>query len=143
MTDPFFSADEMLALQEAALPGMQTDIQIYAAHQTTSDAISAGNDYGDDVLTYAVVTDPDNTSEPLIVKGWLFQQVTPVATEDASQITTVNTVRLYVPLGTPIRVGDEVRVPDELGDVQAYTVADTNADITWKAWITCSLRELE
>jgi hypothetical protein len=142
MAQPFFSAAEVAALEQVALTGMQTDISISASTPTDSGGISASNDYGDDVVTYPVVTDPANPSNPLIVKAWLWQQPTPVAVADTDQIVTVNTVRMYVPLGTPVKVGDTVHVVNDPNAID-YVVADTNAEITWKAWLTCSLRELE
>lgn len=142
MVEPFFSSSELVAMQEAALPGMQTDVEIGRQTPTATGGIPSSNDYGDDVETYPVITDPANPSQPLIVKGWLFQKVTPVAEENTGAIVTVNTVRLYVPLGTPIKPGDTVHVVND-PDAIEYVVADTNNEITWKAWITCSLREIQ
>jgi hypothetical protein len=142
MVQPFFSPSEVAALEQVALTGMQTDISISASTPTDASSIPAGGDYGDDVITYPVVEDPANPPAPLIVKAWLFQQLTPVGAADTDQIVTVNTVRMFVPLGTPVHVGDTVNV---IGDPDAidYVVADTNNEITWKAWLACSLRELE
>lgn len=140
MVEPFFSAEELLELQEAAMPGMQTDIKIY--HRTPQDTSTgpASNDYGDDAATYPVL---QTGSADLVVKGWLYQTPTPVAAEDTGAIVTVNTYRLFVPLGTPIYPHDEVGALDEHGVEVRYEVSDTNADITWKAWISASLRRLE
>jgi hypothetical protein len=142
MTEPFFNASEMLALQEAARPALQTDIKIYHRTPTDTSTGPASNDYGDDAATYPVVQEGSPLAD-VTVKGMLYQRPTPVAGEDPGEIVTANTYRLFVPLGTRVYPHDEVEANDEHGVPVRYEVTDTNADITWKAYVTCSLRRLE
>lgn len=137
--EPFFSGSELVALQESALPGMQTDVQIFHRTPTDTSTGPASSDYGDDAATYPVVQ-AGSPAADLTVKGWLYQKPTPVAEEDTGEVVTVNTYRLFVPLGTPIFPHDEVAV---VGDSTRFEVSDTNTDITWKAYISASLRRLE
>ena len=55
----------------------------------------------------------------------------------AGALVTVNTYRLYLPVGTDIKVGDEVVV----GGDDVYIVSDTTAESTWMAVLECSLRK--
>jgi hypothetical protein len=140
--EPFFSQAELLSMQDAALPAMQTDIKIYHRTPTDTSTGPAANDYGDDTATYPVVQSGSPLAD-LTVKGMLYQLVTPVADEDSGEVVTANTYRLFVPLGTPVYPHDEVEALDEHGVAVRYEVSDTNADITWKAYVTASLRRLE
>jgi len=67
--------------------------------------------------------------------GWLHSVPTQVATTDAGALITVNTYRLYVPHDTDVRPGDHAVIGSD-----TYVVADTTADETWPALLSCSLR---
>jgi hypothetical protein len=123
MATPFFSAAQMSALQEFALRGMQTTVTIQ--RKTLTD-----NDYGDrETVTWTPVA---------TIKAWFWSRPTPVQTEDVGAVITVNTYRLFVPVGTDIRVGDQIKM-----GVDLYIVSDTTTESTWKAMLVCSLRRRE
>ena len=126
--------NQMAAIRDVALLGMLTDISI---ERRRVGAIPAGGDYGDDFLTYTETGE----SRREVIKGWFYSTPTPVQTVDSGAIVTVNTYRLYVPVGTDILPGDRVHVgPDPTFD---YTVSDTTATGTWLPLLTVSLRKRE
>lgn len=67
--------------------------------------------------------------------GWLHSTPIPVAIMDAGALVSVNTYRLYVPHDTDLRPGDHVVI-----SINTYVVADTTADETWPALLSCTLR---
>jgi len=87
---------------------------------------------GDDSVVFTESTESRRTT----VKGWFYSTPTPVQTEEAGAIVTVNTYRMFVPVGTDITDGDEVTVGGEV-----YSVSDTTVESTWQAMLTCSLRK--
>jgi len=99
--------------------------------------IPAGGDYGDDFLSYTTTNESRRTN----VNGWFHSTPTPVQEVDMGQIVTVNTYRLFLPVGTDIRVGDHVHVATNPTD--DYTVSDTTGEGTWLPLLTCSLRKKE
>lgn len=123
MPDHLLSDAQMLALQEVALLGMKTPITIQ--RKATTDTV-----YGDlDEVTYATVA---------TAKGWFYSTPTAVRDIDTGSVVTANTYRLYLPIGTNIRDGDQVVVGSEI-----YTVSDTTKESTWTALLNCSLRKRE
>ena len=123
MPDHLLSDAQMAALQEVALLGMKTPITIQ--RKVTSDT-----DYGDlENVSYSTVAS---------VKGWFYSTPTPTRDVDTGSVVTANTYRLFVPIGTNVRDGDQILVGSEI-----YTVSDTTKESTWTALLTCSLRKRE
>lgn len=122
-TKPFFSSSQMAQLRKIAMSGMTTDIVIQRREY-------ADDPYGDD----------EQVSYRSIVKtkGWLFSHVTPMQESDMGSLITANTYRLYIYVGTDIKVGDRV-----LANGDTYVVSDTTAESTWQALMVCSLRKRE
>jgi hypothetical protein len=106
--------------------GMQTMVTIRRRSVVVSD-------YGDDSVEF---TETHETMDHG-VKGWFYSTPTPVQEVNAGALVTVNTYRLYVPVGTDVVPGDEVLV----GDDGVYIVSDTTAESTWLAMLECSLRK--
>lgn len=131
----FLTENQMNRLRDIALLGMITTVTI---ERRAEGAIPAGGDYGDDFLSYTTTTE----SRRQTVKGWFYSTPTPLQEVDTGQIVTVNTYRLYLPVGTDIRPGDHVHVgnADPRDD---YTVSDTTGEGTWLPLLTCSLRKKE
>lgn len=97
-----------------------------------------------DVLIYDRVIEESSTgtaeswvARANTVKGWLYTTVTPVMTMGFALQGTVNTLRLYLELGTDIEPGDRVRIAGE-----TFTVSDTTAENTIQAMLTVSLRRI-
>lgn len=120
---PFFSDSQMKNLRMVARSGFATVVTIQ--RRTTSDSA-----YGDgDDVTWSTI---ERT------KGWLHSTPTPVQEADTGSIITVNTYRLFLPVGTNVKAGDQALIgPD------TYVVSDTTAESTWQAMMTCSLRKRE
>lgn len=131
--DRFLTANQMARVRDMALLGMVTPITI---ERRAEAAIPVGGDYGDDFLSYT----PTSESRRSTVKGWFYSTPTPVQDVDTGMVVTVNTYRLYVPVGTDILPGDHVHVGTAPED---YTVSDTTAEGTWLPLLTCSLRKRE
>ncbi len=127
--DRFFTDKQMQRIRDIPLLGMTTPIIIERRTEATP---PAGGDYGDDFLAFPVTSE----SRRLTVKGWFFSTPTPLQEVDSGVIVTVNTYRLYVPVGTDVLPGDQVRV-----GADSYTVSDTTAESTWLPFLTCSLRK--
>lgn len=125
------SADQLVAIQKIAMRGMQTDVELF---RRTDSSVSAQNAYGDDALVWV------ETGESRIanVKGWLYSTPTPVQETDTGAVVTVNTYRLYLPVGTDVLPGDRVVIGAE-----EFTVSDTTAESTWPALLNVSLRHRE
>lgn len=120
---PFFSDSQLKHLRMVATTGLQT--QVVIKRRTTSDS-----DYGDgEIVSWSIVS---------TVKGWIHSNPTPVAQSDSGSVITVNTYRLYVPVGTDIKPGDQAVIKNE-----DYIVSDTTAESTWQTMILCSLRKRE
>lgn len=118
------SSSQLAAVQEVALRGMQTQV-------TIKRRVTVDSDYGDgESVTYQTVV--------ATTKGWFYSRPTPVQDDDSGSLTTVNTYRLYLPVGTDVRVGDLVIVGQT-----AYVVSDTTAESTWLALLNVSLRKRE
>lgn len=130
----FLTDKQMQRVQDVALLGMVTPMVI---ERRSEGPIPAGGDYGDDFLAYTTT----NESRRTTVKGWFFSTPTPQQDVDTGMVVTVNTYRLYVPVGTDIKVGDHVHV--ETNPIDDYTVSDTTAESTWLPLLTCSLRKKE
>ena len=130
----FFTTNQMERIRAMAVLGMVTPITI---ERRVEDTPPTGGDYGDDFLSYTTT----NASRRQTVKGWFFSTPTPVQQVDTGAIVTVNTYRLYLPVGTDILPGDHVHVgTDPMDD---YTVSDTTGVGTWLPLLTCSLRKRE
>jgi hypothetical protein len=123
MTGPLLTPGQLIAVQEIALRGMVTPVEIY--RRTVADS-----DYGDDeTITYPLFATVD---------GWLYSRPTLVMQQDTGALVADNTYRLFLPVGTNILSGDRVTV-----DGAEFTVIDTTRESTWPALLTVSLRRRE
>lgn len=115
------SAAELAAVQDVAMSGMQTDV-------TLSTRTTVSTDDGQQSTWTTGVT----------VKGWLHSTPTPVITVVSGVMATLNTYRLFLPVGTVVSPGDHAVIGS-----QTYIVSDTTNDETWPALLRCSLRLAE
>jgi len=131
----FLTPNQLERVRDVALLGMITPITI---ERRSEGAIPADGDYGDDFLAYSTTSE----TRRMTVQGWFFSTPTPQQDVDTGMVVTVNTYRLYLPVGTDIKAGDHVHVgsADPRDD---YTVSDTTAESTWLPLLTCSLRKRE
>lgn len=129
--DRFLTPNQLERVRDVALLGMITPVTI---ERRAEGDIPAGNDYGDDFITYTTTT----ATRRLEVRGWFYSMPTPVQEVDTGMIVTVNTYRLFLPVGTDILPGDHVHVGND-----DYTVSDTTGEGTWLPLLTCSLRKRE
>lgn len=121
MSIPLLSETEMDAFREVALQGMQDDVLIYRrATISTDDGMT--NEW-----TYLATA-----------KGWVYSVPTQRQNVVSGEIATINTYRLFVPVGTNIREGDKVKI-----NGQEFIVSDTISESTWKALLRVSLRYAE
>lgn len=127
----FVTDKQMEAIRGLALLGMVTPIIVERQSQAP---VPAGGDYGDDFLAYTETSESSRTT----LKGWFFSTPTRELSVDTGAVVTVNTYRLFLPVGTDIRPGDHVHVGAE-----DYTVTDTTAEGTWLPLLTCNLRKRE
>jgi hypothetical protein len=130
----FLTQNQLENLRGLALLGMVTPITI---ERRSEGSIPTGGDYGDDFLAFSTTTETRRQQ----VKGWFYSTPTPVQDVDTGMVVTSNTYRLFVPVGTDIKVGDHVHVDTNPRD--DYTVSDTTAEGTWLPLLTCSLRKRE
>lgn len=134
MAKQLLSDAQMNQLRQVAILGMITPVLIERRSESTP---PAGGDYGDDFVDYTQTSETRRTE----VKGWFYSTPTPVQTIDEGSIVTVNTYRLFLPVGTDILPGDRVHVGNE--PTYDYTVSDTTATGTWLPLLTVSLRKRE
>jgi hypothetical protein len=132
--DRLLTDRQMERVRDMALLGMVTPVTI---ERRAEGPIPTGGDYGDDFITYTMTSE----TRRQVVKGWFNSTPTPVQVVDTGQIVTVNTYRLYLPVGTDIKSGDHVHVATN--PIDDYTVSDTTAEGTWLPLLTCSLRKKE
>jgi hypothetical protein len=128
------SDSQLSAVQRVAKLGMQTDVTIFRRSSTTGLELT-DDPYGSTV-SYAEL--PETATQTATVKGMLHSAVVPTTDVDSGQLVTVNTFRLWVPVGTDIRPGDQVQIAGNI-----YQVTDTTADQTWPPFLECSLRRSE
>lgn len=121
MTTPLVSDSEMAALRQFGLQGMQTDVAIWARTTVQTE------DGQEDTWAYART-----------VKGWLHSDPTPTITLVSGEMATVNTYRLFLPVGTAILPGDHAVIGG-----QTFIVSDTTAESTWQPMLRVSLRLAE
>lgn len=123
MSTPLFSDNEMNDFRQVALQGMQDDITIY--RRTTVSTVDGMSS------VWALLT---------TVKGWIYGTPTQHQELVSGVIATVNTYRLFVPVGTDIQQSDKVMIS---GHTEEYMVADTVSENTWNAMLRVSLRFAE
>lgn len=116
------SASELAALRDVAQLGMQTEVMVLT--RTTVQNDDGQGDFW------------PNTGPTYL--GWLYSEPTPQITLNAGEQVTVNTYRLFFPVGTAIAPGDHCLIEGSY-----FTVSDTNAESTWLPLLRCSLRRLE
>lgn len=127
----FLTANQLQRVRDIALLGMITPVVI---ERRTPSSPPLGGDYGDDFLTYPETSESRKTD----IKAWIYSTPTNEQSVDTGAVITVNTYRMYVPVGTDILPGDIVHTSE--GD---YTVSDTTAEGSWLPLLTCSLRKRE
>jgi hypothetical protein len=118
---PLVSAAEMAGLRDVAEQGMQTPVIIQTRATVQSD----------DGQTSTWTTTGT-------VMGWLYSTPTPQITLVSGEMATVNTYRLFLPVGTAIAAGDHAIIGG-----QTFIVSDTTAESTWQPLLRCSLRYAE
>lgn len=118
---PLLSDAEMAALREIALSGMQSSVEVWTRSTLRTD------DGWEDVFAYSATVD-----------GWIDSTPTPMQTEVSGKVTTVNTYRLFVPVGTAVEPGDHV-----VSGGKTFIVSDTTSESTWQAMLKVSLRFAE
>ena len=123
MTIPLLTPAELEDFRQVAFQGMKDDITI---------------------LRRTTVSTPDGMSSTWAtlgtVKGWIYSTPTQHQELVSGVIATVNTFRLFVPVGTDINQSDKVLIS---GHTQEYWVADVVAENTWNAMLRVSLRFAE
>jgi hypothetical protein len=132
--DRLLTQNQLNQIRGLAMLGMVTPITI---ERRAEGPIPTGGDYGDDFLAYNITTETRRTK----VQGWFYSTPTPQQDVDTGMVVTSNTYRLFVPVGTDIKVGDHVHV--DTNPIDDYTVSDTTAEGTWLPLLTCSLRKRE
>jgi hypothetical protein len=130
----FLTDNQMARVRDMALLGMITPVTI---ERRAEAPIPPGGDYGDDFISYTTTTETRRVQ----VNGWFYSTPTPVQQVDTGQIVTVNTYRLFLPVGTDVLPGDHVHVGSDPTD--DYTVSDTTGEGSWLPLLTCSLRKKE
>lgn len=121
MSAPLLSASEIASVREVAESGMQTTVAVWTRGTVkTVDGWEA---------TYTLTS---------TILGWLFSTPTPVQTEVSGKQTTVNTYRLFLPIGSAIVPGDHAVI-----GAKTFVVSDVNEESTWLAMLTVSLRFAE
>jgi hypothetical protein len=132
--DRLLTQNQLNQIRGLAMLGMVTPLTIERRSEAPP---PAGGDYGDDFLAYSITSETRRTQ----VQGWFYSTPTPTQDVDTGMVVTVNTYRLFLPVGTDIKVGDHVHVDTNPKD--DYTVSDTTAEGTWLPLLTCSLRKRE
>jgi hypothetical protein len=120
---PLLSDTELAAFRDVALQGMQTPIDIWRRASVETDDGQAS------VWAYSSST-----------QAWIYSTPTAVQSEVSGKIVTINTYRMFCPVGTDIVASDRV-VDGNSG--QTYIVSDTIAENTWNAMLRVSLRYAE
>ena len=127
MASPLLTSGQLAAVQKVAISGMQSPVTI--SRRTGDVGLDLTDDPYGSTVSYAPVVSSSQ------VLGWLHSTPTPVQQVDSGAIITVNTYRLFVPVGTDILPGDQATIGGN-----TYVVSDTTVDETWPALLACSLR---
>ncbi len=129
--DRFLTPNQLERVRDVALLGMITPVVI---ERRTPSSPPLGGDYGDDFVEFPET----NQSRRTDIKAWVYSTPTPEQSVDTGQIITVNTYRMFVPVGTDVLPGDIVHVGTD-----DYTVSDTTGESSWLPLLTVSLRKRE
>lgn len=129
--DRFLTDKQLERVRDIAMLGMITPVTI---ERRTESSPPPGGDYGDDFITFT----PTSETKRQNINGWFYSTPSQTQEVDSGAVITVNTYRLYLPVGTDILPGDHVHVGSE-----DYTVSDTTAEGSWLPLLTCSLRKRE
>lgn len=130
------TSDQMNAIRAVGAAFFTDDVSIRhrldfsQESSTDSDSAFGEADFGDDVVLY--------DRRPTLVKGWMTTTPTVAFSEDASQIITANTLVLRLPVGTPVKNGDEITVR---GGV--FECVDVTDEATWPEWLKVALRRIQ
>lgn len=137
MSAPLVSPSVLAAVRSVAETGLQTKVSIFRRSTTVLGALVTSDDYGDDSVEFT------QTDETLVatVMGWFHSTPTPLQVEESGALVTVNTYRLFLPVGTDVIPGDRIDVVTDTSLDDTYTVSDTTSETTWQALLTCSLRK--
>lgn len=120
-------------VRKTAETGLATTVTVKRRTVTTRGTSLVSDDYGDDETSYTTTAESSRT-----LRGWLHSQPAVLASEDAGALVSVTTYRLFLPVGSDIKTGDEVVVGDD-----TYVVSDTTTESTWQALLTCNMRKRE
>ena len=133
-TPPLLTQGMLRGARRFAERGLQTDVSVYRETMVLLGTTPGGSDdLGDDSLSAKTTRE---SSYPRILRGWFFSTPTPLQVEESGALVTVNTYRLFLPVGTDILPGDRISMGGE-----EYTVSDTTGESTWQAVLVCSLRK--
>lgn len=129
MSVGFFSSTELAGLRESVAVGLVDDIDIYPR--------TANDDPDDPANIYEDSAEPTfDFSET--VKGWIFSEPNTSATTVGGIIGTLNTYRIFLPVGTEIHPGDRLLIRTVF-----YELIDTVDESTWLPVLRCSAKRLE
>lgn len=117
---------QLQAIQKLGERGMNTDVAIYTKAGQAKDP---EHPYGDEIVHY---------EDPVTVKGWLVTRPTERLDVGASQVQTISTHTLRVPVGTHILAGDKVTIGAE-----EFIVTDATNEQSWPEWTIAYLRGYE
>lgn len=118
---PLVTASQMTALQNVALQGMDTPVDIYPRIE-----IETASDTAEGWPTKSLST-----------RGWIRSMPGSVFNVDVGVLEASVPFRLFLPVGTPIGPGDHVKI-----EGNEYAVVDTTVENTIKIVLRCTLRKL-
>lgn len=127
MSSGWFTPRELRALRRAAEVGLISDVEIYRQTRITNES-DPENIYEDGGISFVY-------SET--VRGWMYSSPTSSPDSVRGVIGTMNTYRLFLPVGTQIEPGDRVKV-----NGTEYEFIDAVDESTWLPILRCSLRRL-
>jgi len=144
---PLLAPSELAAIQEVAVAGMQTQVEVWRSSVVPEDPTGIGydpsTDYGDDEVSDPVqINEPEDGTGTLVATtyGWFFSQLQTNVVDASGQLTTLDIHILRVPVGIDIRPADFIVRVD---NGNRYSVVDTNNDDTWPEEQKVTLRRRE
>lgn len=93
-------------------------------------AKDSSNPFGDDDVGYATMT--------TTVKGWVAPILGKGFDVEAGQQVAIGDMRLRVPAGTVVDVGDTILIRGEV-----WAVQDSTIEQTWPEWVTVFCRHIQ
>lgn len=119
----FFTTTELGYLRKTAEISLVDDVDIWPR----SVVDNVYEDSGDETYEYRET-----------VKGWIFSSPTAGAESVAGIIGTLNSYRIFMPVGTEVHSGDHLKIKG-----QFFELIDTVDESTWLPILRCSARRLE